>query len=111
MVIDNQKKQFRFYDSLQSPGRNYFKPIVQWYVQYLKTYDADRVTLEQDWTFVSMEDIPLQENGWDCGVFLLMYADFEAFEVPLTTFDLASSMKTLRTKIAADLMRGNLHKY
>ncbi|KAK8961100.1 Ubiquitin-like-specific protease 1A [Platanthera guangdongensis] len=30
----------------------------------------------QYWKKESVDDLPLQKNGWDCGMFMLKYADF-----------------------------------
>ena len=30
----------------------------------------------QDWTFVSNQNIPYQRNGYDCGMFACVYAEY-----------------------------------
>jgi len=58
----------------------------------------------KDWKLVHRKkDIPQQDNGNDCGMYVLMYADFLSDDLPLS-FEPAN-MLAFRTKVGTDLMR------
>lgn len=56
---------------------------------------------EQAWSYVTQ-----QGNGYDCGVCTCMNADFAADDIPLVGMYSNEDLPRLRTKIAADILRG-----
>jgi len=57
-----------------------------------------------DWKFVHRKrSIPQQDNGTDCGMFVIMYADFLSDDL-LLSFE-PIDMLAFRTKVGCDLMR------
>ncbi len=50
----------------------------------------------------SPDDIPKQLNGCDCGVFALMFAEYQSRDAPFT-FD-QRHMEYFRVKVLADIM-------
>lgn len=50
----------------------------------------------------SPNDIPKQLNGCDCGVFALMFAEYQSRDAPFT-FD-QRHMEYFRVKVVADIM-------
>ena len=54
----------------------------------------------------SPDKIPRQLNGCDCGVFALMFAEYQARDAPFT-FD-QRHMEYFRVKVVADIMSQNI---
>ena len=105
-MIDNVNKEFRFYDSkLTAKGKEYHKRIALWYEQYHELYSNEVFDIKK-WTYTDIKKIPKQKNDTDCGIYVCMYADFEAGGIPIDehTFD-ESHMKHFRFKITCDLLR------
>ncbi|XP_051481927.1 sentrin-specific protease 2 isoform X2 [Apus apus] len=76
-VIDVRKKNIKYFDSLGQSGDK----ICDTLFQYLQEESWVRRHLEltrSEWTLHSMEphEIPQQDNGSDCGVFMCKYADY-----------------------------------
>ncbi|AQK91535.1 Ubiquitin-like-specific protease ESD4 [Zea mays] len=59
-------------------------------LRILAKYIVDEVKDKSDqqidalsWKQESVENLPLQENGWDCGMFMLKYIDFYSRDMDL----------------------------
>jgi Ulp1 family protease len=55
-----------------------------------------------DWT-CEEEEVPQQENGYDCGVFTIIYADLLSEDLPLNFSQ--KNITRFRRKIVADILR------
>ncbi|CAD6216717.1 unnamed protein product [Miscanthus lutarioriparius] len=76
VVINMKDKTLQYLDSLGGLGHDVLKVLTRYIVDELK----DKSNLEVDpssWVVVS-ESLPLQQNGWDCGMFMLKYIDFHS---------------------------------
>jgi sentrin-specific protease 1 len=125
LVADISKKEVRLYDSfgrVPEPGasekrmarakndeksRLRMMEVVSRYItdefRVRKTGSSDR----SQWRHVDMsQTCPQQTNGVDCGVFMLMHADFISNNCAPTFSQ--GNMSFFRTKIATDFLRGNL---
>ena len=59
------------------------------------------------WQFVNnQEGIPRQQNGHDCGVFMLLYADFLSEDLPLHFNQ--THIDSFREKICYSIITGKL---
>eukprot|EP01114_Cavostelium_apophysatum_P018007 TRINITY_DN5479_c0_g1_i1.p1 TRINITY_DN5479_c0_g1~~TRINITY_DN5479_c0_g1_i1.p1 ORF type:complete len:615 (-),score=139.27 TRINITY_DN5479_c0_g1_i1:51-1895(-) len=74
-VINMEDKRFEYYDSF---GGNNEKCL-----QLLRRYTADEHKAKKgkdldlsDWENYTPKDIPMQKNGYDCGVFMCKFADY-----------------------------------
>lgn len=56
----------------------------------------------KDWQDIHPQDIPLQMNGSDCGVFMCKYADFISKNAPFT-FD-QENMPYFRKRMILDII-------
>lgn len=60
------------------------------------------------WSTIDMgKRVPLQDNGVDCGIYAIMFADFLTDGLELTMTNLVIDF--FRRKIAADLLRKRLN--
>ncbi len=78
VVIFFQEERIQYYDSLGWEGVNYMKAVFQ-YLQdeWMEKHDGQKMPNVDRWKLVSTTtDTPKQENGFDCGVYTCMYADF-----------------------------------
>ena len=68
-----------------------------------------RVFLPDEWKLVPTDfnTTPQQGNGFDCGVFTIMYADFLTDNLPFTFSQ--NNMPLFRKKIFANIIRGSLN--
>lgn len=85
VVIYMQEKRIQFYDSMGGDGKHYTNGLMR----YLKDEWASKKGGElpdlDKWTIVGTEpEVPRQRNGYDCGVFTCMFADFLSMDRPLT---------------------------
>ena len=98
-----RERKIQFYDSMGSNGMYYLKHLLQ----YLKDehQDKNKSPLPGDWELIpSTDDTPQQLNGYDCGVFTCMFADFVSRDAPLN-FD-QSHVTKCRERIALSILQG-----
>ena len=103
-VIFMQEKRIQYYDSVLGDGLYYLRALRR----YLKDEHRNRKHLALDtssWTLVECQsDTPKQENGYDCGVFTCMFADYVSVDKP---FDFNQATVTMcRHRMALSILRG-----
>ncbi|KNC49032.1 uncharacterized protein AMSG_04776 [Thecamonas trahens ATCC 50062] len=104
-VVNLRDKRFEYYDALLSTNHAALDTMRRWIVDDF----ADKHSIELDvsqWTDYVPKDIPVQRNGYDCGVFALSYANFVARDCDLV-FD-QKHMPQFRKRIALALLEGEL---
>ncbi|TRZ23491.1 hypothetical protein HGM15179_003646 [Zosterops borbonicus] len=84
LVVDLREKTIKYFDSLGQKGDHICKTILK----YLEEESRERRNIEltaSEWTLHSMgtEEIPQQNNGSDCGVFVCKFADFISRDKPI----------------------------
>uniref|UniRef100_A0A915EK34 Ubiquitin-like protease family profile domain-containing protein n=1 Tax=Ditylenchus dipsaci TaxID=166011 RepID=A0A915EK34_9BILA len=70
----NCNEEIGYYDSLNNDGTKSLHKI--W--EFLDTESMSRIKCgleDSKWTYTSHQGIPLQQNGYDCGVFTCQYAE------------------------------------
>ena len=99
-------KEIHYYDSQNGRGLKYLRGLLRWLrdehqSKKLTTFDP------KEWKLQSKTDImPQQENGYDCGIFLLMAADYLMAQLPFTFNQ--SQANRVRQKVGTDIVRGQL---
>eukprot|EP00980_Cylindrotheca_fusiformis_P008183 scaffold1734_cov196-Cylindrotheca_fusiformis.AAC.5 len=83
-VVFMQEKRIQIFDSMGTGGRHYLESIFQ----YLQDEHMDKKKCPlpdiHEWELVgTTRDTPSQRNGYDCGVFTCMFADFLSKDCPL----------------------------
>lgn len=105
LVVRPADRAIEYFDSLDRLGRQgsrQVKNIKEWLRGELGAkYDED------EWNVLKSISSQ-QDNGSDCGVFLLTNAKAIALDIEPTAFGPADT-QNLRTKIVAELMNGGLH--
>jgi sentrin-specific protease 1 len=71
-----QKKEIHYNDSMANAGTKYLNAAMQWLVDEGKEKKGMEID-KQEWSLVSNRtNVPQQANGFDCGVFSVVNADF-----------------------------------
>ncbi|XP_003738460.1 ubiquitin-like-specific protease 1D [Galendromus occidentalis] len=76
-IVDFRRKLIRYMDSL-GHRNDEFLIMLRDYLANEMLYKKKSILNSDEWHLKNEEDIPLQENGSDCGVFALKYADYAA---------------------------------
>ena len=108
LCIYVQMKRIVYHDSLNWSGRKYLEAARQWIVDEAKDKKGIANYDVSDWELIDREPhVPQQMNGADCGVFVILCADFlsENLYLDYTQEDI----EFYRRKIAADILRGSLN--
>ncbi|XP_034236483.1 ubiquitin-like-specific protease 1 [Thrips palmi] len=104
-VIDNVNHQIRYYDSLNGP-HNVASNILLQYLDLEMLMKKDAIFERNAWTTIKMENIPMQTNGYDCGMFVCMFGEYEGRRA---TVDFTQDdMVTLRRKVMRSIAIGRL---
>jgi len=101
-----QSKRIQFYDSMHGDGMFWLNGIFK-YLQDEHLHKK-KVPLpnKDEWKLIPCQDsCPMQENGYDCGVFTCAFADFLSSGKEVR-FD-QSYVTELRNRIALSILKGN----
>ena len=80
VVAYMRSKRIQYLDSLRGNGKKYTSAVKRYIIDEMK--DKQNVVMSQDdvnaWVEAPMtpDGTPVQNNGYDCGVFVCMYADY-----------------------------------
>ncbi|KAL5983760.1 hypothetical protein ACLOJK_017851 [Asimina triloba] len=74
-VIDIKAEKFQYLDSLKGKDNNVLKVLARYFMDEVKDKSGNDVNVNT-WKQEVVDDLPEQQNGWDCGMFMLKYIDF-----------------------------------
>ena len=99
-VVKIREKRIEYYDSMGNP----FPACVNAIVKFLQAESREKgAKVELDlsqWSIVHrVPGIPLQNNGYDCGVFACKYAEYIARRAPITFTQVTFSAAVVTTTI------------
>lgn len=105
-VVYIQKKEIHYYDSMSGSGRKYLQPLLNWVRDDAK--DKKNVDIDTtQWKLLDrMDYVPQQENGYDCGMFVITCADYLSDDLPLS-YD-QEDIGSNRVTFAAAIIRGSI---
>ncbi|KAG0495718.1 hypothetical protein HPP92_000409 [Vanilla planifolia] len=75
VVIDIKDQAFLYLDSLGGVDTSVLK-FMECYLVEEASDKSGKVINTSSWKKGSINDLPKQKNGWDCGMFMLKYTDF-----------------------------------
>ena len=102
-VLDLRACTITYYDSLFGEDRTCLANLARWLDDEAKDKGRKPLTPAAcDWPRLYPKDIPQQKNGCDCGVFMLMYADWLARNLPFAFRQ--AHMPELRRRVVAELL-------
>ncbi|XP_071723439.1 LOW QUALITY PROTEIN: ubiquitin-like-specific protease ESD4 [Rutidosis leptorrhynchoides] len=74
-IINAKDKKFQYLDSLKGRDPEVLKSLASYYAEEVKD-KSGKVIDVSSWEREFVDDLPEQENGFDCGMFMVKYADF-----------------------------------
>eukprot|EP00939_MAST-03C_sp_MAST-3C-sp1_P002489 g2489.t1 len=100
-VIDIQRKQFLYYDSLDEDCANgpaVYRTLRRYWIDEAKDKRNETDANLHDWKDVRTQNVPQQQNFIDCGVFAMKFAECACGDIPVATFDQAD-IPTVRAEV------------
>uniref|UniRef100_J3KZR8 Ubiquitin-like protease family profile domain-containing protein n=1 Tax=Oryza brachyantha TaxID=4533 RepID=J3KZR8_ORYBR len=82
-VINIRDKKFQYLDSLGSMDMKALGILARYLVDEVKDKSGQHIDA-LSWKQEGVKNLPLQENGWDCGMFMLKYIDFYSRDMDLS---------------------------
>ncbi|PWA83228.1 cysteine proteinases superfamily protein [Artemisia annua] len=81
-VINKKEKKFQYLDSLGGIDKQVMGVLEQYIVDEVKDKNGEDIDVTS-WKQEFVTDLPNQQNGFDCGVFMIKYADFYSRDIGL----------------------------
>ena len=101
-----QQRKIQFFDSMGDSGMEYLKHILHYLKDEHESKKGTPLPDEESWELVPcLPDVPRQRNGYDCGVFTCMFADFISKDSPLVFNQ--SHVTQCRERIALSILKGS----
>ncbi|CAH9129781.1 unnamed protein product [Cuscuta epithymum] len=101
-VINRKDKKFQYLDSLRGSDSNVLKALARYYVDEVKDKSGEDIDVNS-WDRELVEDLPEQQNGFDCGMFMIKYADFYSRNIGLCFNQ--EHMPYFRVRTAKEILR------
>ncbi|RDX86660.1 Ubiquitin-like-specific protease ESD4, partial [Mucuna pruriens] len=74
-VINKKDKKFQYLDSMKGEDRSVLNKLAKYFADEVKDKTGKDIDVNT-WEKEFVKDLPVQKNGYDCGVFMIKYADF-----------------------------------
>ncbi|KAL6522840.1 hypothetical protein OROHE_016687 [Orobanche hederae] len=81
-IINNKEEKFQYLDSLRGFDYQVLDVLAKYFVDEVKDKCGEDINAGS-WVQELVTELPEQENGFDCGVFMIKYADFYSRDVGL----------------------------
>ncbi|XP_050130627.1 ubiquitin-like-specific protease ESD4 [Malus sylvestris] len=81
-VINKVDQKLQYLDSLKGRDTQVMRILAKYYIDEVKDKSGKDIDLSS-WELEYVDNLPEQENGYDCGVFMVKYADFYSRDVGL----------------------------
>ncbi|KAG6726467.1 hypothetical protein I3842_02G081600 [Carya illinoinensis] len=101
-VINRKDEKFQYLDSLRGMDNKVLKVLARYFVDEVKDKSGKDVDVSS-WRQEFVEDLPEQENGFDCGMFMIKYADFYGRDIGLCFNQ--GHMPYFRQRTAKEILR------
>ncbi|KAI3501692.1 hypothetical protein L1887_29651 [Cichorium endivia] len=101
-VINKKEEKFQYLDSLGGVDKQVMRALAKYIVDEVKDKNGEDIDVSS-WKQEYVKDLPKQENGFDCGVFMIKYADFYSRGVDLCFKQ--EHMPYFRLRTAKEILR------
>ncbi|KAL4565085.1 hypothetical protein LXL04_029168 [Taraxacum kok-saghyz] len=81
-VINKKEEKFQYLDSLGGVDKKVMKMLAMYITDEVKDKTGKNIDVSC-WKQEFVTDLPNQENGYDCGMFMIKYADFYSRDIGL----------------------------
>ncbi|KAJ2805326.1 SUMO1 sentrin specific peptidase 1 [Coemansia guatemalensis] len=104
-VIDFRSKSIAYYDALLGDNPKCLRLLMNYLHEESK--DKEGQDFDEDgWSLKCEKEIPRQHNGYDCGVFAIMFAEYVSRDAPLSFSQ--ENLPFLRRKATYEIATGSL---
>jgi len=104
-VVHIEKKCIEYYDSIRGDGINVMENVFQYVQDEHRQQFQCEIENKEEWSLIN-KDAPQQENGYDCGVFAIMFADMICGDLQIQ-FE-QRDINSFRIKICHSIRTGKL---
>ncbi|KAK9139350.1 hypothetical protein Scep_009031 [Stephania cephalantha] len=101
-IINKKEEKFQYLDSLKGRDTQVLHVLARYFVDEVKDKCSKDIDVSS-WKHEYVDDLPEQQNGSDCGVFMIKYADFYSRGLGLQ-FD-QENMPYFRMRTAKEILR------
>ncbi|XP_008801096.1 ubiquitin-like-specific protease ESD4 [Phoenix dactylifera] len=101
-VINVKNETFQYLDSLGGMDTVVLRVLATYFMDEVKD-KSDKQIDTTSWKQESVDNLPLQKNGWDCGMFMLKYTDF--YSRGLSVSFSQEHMEYFRKRTAKEILR------
>ncbi|KAL6776829.1 SENP1 [Auxenochlorella protothecoides x Auxenochlorella symbiontica] len=101
-VVDLRNQELRYLDALKGEDEGCLEALAKWLRDEFKDKRKEERADVLKWPRKFPKTVPQQYNGYDCGMFLLQFADFEGRGEAMTFTQ--ADMEAYRIKTVLDLM-------
>ncbi|WCJ23489.1 Ubiquitin-like-specific protease ESD4 [Euphorbia peplus] len=101
-IINNKEQKFQYLDSLKGRDSGALEFLAKYFVEEVKDKSKKDIDVSH-WEHEFLEDLPTQKNGYDCGVFMIKYADFYSRDIGLCFSQ--EHMPYFRMRTAKEILR------
>ncbi|KAJ4722172.1 ubiquitin-like-specific protease ESD4 [Melia azedarach] len=101
-LLIGRDKKFQYLDSLRGTDSKVLSNLARYFVEEVKDKCGEDIDVS-DWEREFVEDLPEQENGFDCGMFMLKYIDFYSRGLSLCFHQ--SNMPYFRVRTAKEILK------
>jgi Ulp1 family protease len=106
IVVAIESREIHYYDSLSRDGSNFVRPVLQWLTDETNARGLPALQTELWSLFHREPHVPQQRNFDDCGVFAILFADFQADGLPVSLIAPEDMPQHRRRVVAAFLRPG-----
>ncbi|XVF66217.1 hypothetical protein PTKIN_Ptkin10aG0017700 [Pterospermum kingtungense] len=101
-VINKKDQKLQYLDSLKGKDAKVLNALAKYFVEEVRDKSGKDIDISS-WEREFVEDLPAQENGFDCGMFMLKYIDF--YSRGLTLCFKQEHMPYFRLRTAKEILR------
>ncbi|XP_065863656.1 ubiquitin-like-specific protease ESD4 [Euphorbia lathyris] len=101
-IINRKEKKFQYLDSLKGRDFEALEFLAKYFVDEVKDKCKKDIDVS-NWEREFLVDLPTQQNGFDCGVFMIKYADFYSRDIGLCFSQ--EHMPYFRKRTAKEILR------
>ncbi|KAJ9538347.1 hypothetical protein OSB04_031080 [Centaurea solstitialis] len=101
-VINKREEKFQYLDSLGGADKKVLRVLAKYITDEVKDKTGKDIDITS-WDQEFVTDLPNQENGFDCGMFMIKYADFYSRDIGLCFNQ--EHMPYFRLRTAKEILR------
>uniref|UniRef100_A0A1J3ILX0 Ubiquitin-like-specific protease ESD4 n=1 Tax=Noccaea caerulescens TaxID=107243 RepID=A0A1J3ILX0_NOCCA len=105
-VVNIRECKFQYLDSLEGFDPRILKSLAKYLVDEVKDKSGKNIDVSL-WDMEHVKDLPRQQNGYDCGMFMLKYIDFYSRGLKLCFSQ--KDMPYFRLRTAKEILRLRAH--